>query len=106
MGWVPPVADAGSSSISLDALCALVPTLEKHPAVTIVCLEFGARSAAQKLSGAGLPLVVWMQGSFVRLRAAFLIGMIEPLLRTLHRSALTSEQVRILRCSISCAYDE
>ena len=50
-------------------------------------MQFGARLAAQRLLKAGAPAVLWMAPSFAteQLTGSLLLGVVAPLLETLHR---------------------
>ena len=99
VGWEPetspPVAvgSADAESIGLAGLLALVPKLRMPPQVTIVCLEYGAQLVARQLADAGLPLVLYVQASLDKSRSNLLYGVLEPVLRALHRRALTESDV-------------
>ena len=85
-----------SEAITLDELRTLFQQASHAPAVVVVCMQFGARLAAEQLVLAGAAAVLWIQSCFMTedQSGSLLRGVIAPLLETLgqERMARASEE--------------
>ena len=52
--------NCGSGSLGARAMVLHVHSAARMPRLVLVCFKFGARDAAQLLSKAGIPIVVWV----------------------------------------------
>lgn len=92
-GWETPRSKSMHSHNSLS-----IPILSKlqnqhsSPPLIIICMQFGARLAAKKLSASGAPAVLWMQPCFFseELIGGLLLGVIMPLLEQLHQPRMAN----------------
>ena len=102
VGWECERGPGVPEPLTLDALCALVAEVvargKQPPSVIFICLECGARLAAQRLCAAGAPTVVWVRRSLYSHEhgAKLLFGVCAPLLQRLRQPKLACAPVAVL----------